>query len=82
MKELIEQLIASCNDPALARKAQRHLDTNNWSCRPDGQYAYVSYEGRPGFIQIKAEDDRFIVDVFDEWHDHVATTFATYGELE
>ena len=53
----------------------------------DGQHLYIELDGAPGQIHIKAEDEGFVVDI---WETHtylgdpqcVATTSATYRELE
>ena len=50
----------------------------------DGQYLYAERDGAPGVIQVKAEDEGFVVDIFsgDTMPDSVASTSATYPELE
>ncbi len=49
-----------------------------------GQYIYIFRENRPGTIQIKAEDEGFVVDIYDDQDDSTsqATTCCFYADLE
>lgn len=61
---------------------------NGWSIQVyDDQYFYLTKEGRPGVIQIKADDDGFVADIFTQAAEHdgsdpVSSAYATYSELE
>ncbi|CAB4121844.1 hypothetical protein UFOVP26_35 [uncultured Caudovirales phage] len=61
---------------------------NGWTIQSyDGQYLYVVKEGKPGIIQIKADDEGFVVDIFTQVAEHdgsdpVASACAEYSELE
>jgi hypothetical protein len=50
----------------------------------DEQYMYVSRDGAPGEIHIKAEDEGYVVDIWsdDDPPDVIAGTSAFYTELE
>lgn len=48
----------------------------------DNQYLYIWHEDRAGQIVIKAEDAGFVVDIFNNVDESVATTYAEYNELE
>lgn len=49
----------------------------------DGQYLYIGRDGAPGQIHIKAEDEGFVVDLWDETLENcVGSAAATYSELE
>lgn len=50
----------------------------------EGESLTISLDGTPGQIHIKAEDEGFVVDI---WNDHdeplvVASTYAHYHELD
>lgn len=51
---------------------------------PCRQYLYVTRDGAPGMVQIKAEDEGFVVDLLcdDATQESVATCCATWAELE
>jgi hypothetical protein len=53
----------------------------------DDQYLYIVKEGRPGVIQIKADEDGFVADIFKQMAEHdgsdpVSSAFSSYSELE
>ena len=59
----------------------------DWTTIPDDEYLQVSFDGKPGYIVIKADDDGFIVEVFpdvfpDVGNDPVASCWAGYHDLE
>lgn len=54
-----------------------------WTTIPDDEYLHVEFDGKPGYINIKADDDGFIIEVFpDVGDDPVATALACYNDLE
>lgn len=54
-----------------------------WTTFPDDEYLRVEFDGKPGYINIKADDNGFVVEVFpDVGNDPVSATWATYNELE
>lgn len=58
---------------------------NGWlvSTSDDGQYLYIERDGAPGQIHIKAEDEGFVVDLWDaNLENCVSSAAATYPELE
>jgi hypothetical protein len=60
-------------------------DAEQWlvSTQEEPCYAYIERKGKPGHIQIKADDDGFVVDIFDdEVANSVASAYAFYAELE
>lgn len=47
------------------------------------QYVFLSHEDHPGDIHVKADDEGFVVDVWNEPGWEVAATLAvTYADLE
>lgn len=61
-----------------------HL-VGGWKVSTDdtGQYLYVERDGAPGQIHIKAEDEGFVVDLWDSKLENcTASAAATYTELE
>ena len=59
---------------------------NGWmvTTSDDGQYLYVQLDGSPGQIHIKADDDGFVVGI---WNDNeppqvVSSTYAEYTALD
>lgn len=67
-------------------KSQMAAEVNGWlvSTSEDGQYLYVTLDGSPGQIHIKAEDEGFVVDIWADGDDGecIASTSASYPELE
>lgn len=58
---------------------------HNWvfETSDDGQYAYLRRTDKPGHISVKAEDEAFVVDVWDESYTMgMAACHAFYGDLE
>ncbi len=52
----------------------------------DGTYLFISKQGKDGFIQIKADEEGFAVDIYDEeanitGSDPIASTYAFYNQL-
>ena len=54
-------------------------ETQTSSC---GQYIYIWSKLKDGQIVIKAEAEGFVVDIFNNQDESIATTCATYEELE
>jgi len=53
------------------------------SVSDDGKYVYLERGGKPGKIQIKADDEGFVVDFFDaDQGQCIASTYAYYSEME
>lgn len=62
-------------------------DEEQWlvSTQEEPGYAYIEKKGKPGHIQIKADDDGFAVDIFHDGeavNNSVASTYAFYAELK
>lgn len=56
----------------------------NITSSDDGRYLYITLDGSPGMLHVKAEDEGFVADF---WTDDttpvcVASTAASYCELE
>ena len=61
------------------------LISNGWelSVSSCGNYAYAKRSDRPGQIDIKAEDEGYVVDIWDEdWQQVVAECHSLYCDLE
>ena len=55
----------------------------DWTVDYDDEYLQVSFDGKPGYIVIKADDDGFIVEVFPNvGNGPVASCWAGYHDLE
>ena len=57
----------------------------NWvvqTANTDEKYLYVWHKGRNGQIVIKAEDEGYVVDIYDADDELVSSTYAMYNELE
>jgi len=62
------------------------IELNGWLIvvSNEGDYLYITRDGSPGQVHVKAEDEGIVVDI---WNDHeppmcVSTTYAHYPELE
>jgi hypothetical protein len=71
---------------AQAVLAQMELDekSNGWKIeRYDGQYIYLSFDNKPGELQIKACDEGFVIDAFQTGveDEPVFTAAVEYTEL-
>lgn len=53
-----------------------------FTIQQNGEYLYITLEGQEGQIVIKAESDGFVVDIFNDQGESVASTYALYNELE
>lgn len=62
------------------------MEVHGWlvDVSKDGQYIVIQRDGAPGQIHVKAEDEGFIVDIWNDTEppEVVATAGATYTELE
>ena len=47
----------------------------------DAQYAYLTAEGKPGWVQVKLETEGFVVDIFDQLEEVQASCAADFGDL-
>ena len=55
----------------------------DWVIKHDGPYLWIEYEGRPGYIVIKADDEGFVADIFpDVGNDPDASMWSTYSDLD
>lgn len=61
-------------------------EMNGWliSVSADGQYVHMQLDGSPGQVQVKADDEGLVVDIFNdnEEPESVGSTYALYAELE
>lgn len=59
------------------------IDLKGWtvSVSEDGQYLYATHKDKPGSIQLKADDEGFVVDILDKTGESNTSTYATYPEL-
>lgn len=53
-----------------------------WHVRTDGDYVYLTHSEHKGTIQVKADYEGFVVDMFDIGNESIATAFAFYENLE
>lgn len=62
--------------------ADFHTD-EGWLVRSSGEYLYISRDGKPGEIIVKAECEGFVVDIWSEDKSYPdGTTSALYTDLE
>ena len=54
----------------------------NWHIRTNGEYVYLTHSEHQGTIQVKADVEGFAVDIFDVGNDSIASTWATFEDLE
>lgn len=60
-----------------------NVDAGNWIIKHDGPYLWIEYEGRPGYILIKADDEGFVAGIFpDVGNDPDASMWSCYYELD
>ncbi len=61
--------------------AEFHSD-EGWLVRDGGEYLYISMDGKPGEIIVKAESEGFVVDIWSNDGNHPeGTTHALYTDL-
>lgn len=70
---------------AVLKHQEDALKGNGWKMElHDSQYAYLSFEGKPGVIQLKADDEGFVVDAFkgNTEGESVSSLWVEYSDLE
>ncbi len=68
------------NVPHTPDKPLMLANFNGMDISSDGVYVWMKLEH--GQVQIKLDDEGVVVDVFDRHDESVASTYATYSELE
>ena len=60
------------------------MELNGWEIFSDGRYLYICRNSSAGMVQIKAEDEGLVVDLYDDNEEPncVGTAAATWRELE
>jgi hypothetical protein len=48
----------------------------DWAIEDNGEYVYLRYKDKPGDIQVKAEDEGYVVDIYSDDQTTEATTYC------
>jgi hypothetical protein len=60
------------------------IEIGGWkiSVGESNQYVDICRIDKPGGIQIKADDEGFVADIYGDDKESVVSTYAVYGELK
>lgn len=87
MQELIEDLVNDIvSQFIIDNNPDAHSQTvDNWEIASwDNQYMTVVHKDHPGTVQIKADDNGYVVDIFPDYEseESLASTYCEYNDLE
>jgi len=58
-------------------KRRWHVTTSD-----DGEYLFIELDGAPGEIDVKAEDEGFVIYIWSRDGKRIATTYTAYSAIE